>query len=93
MRLSETKRFEMRFAIKEATETFLALNEAFKPSTFHLVIFRNSVIELRVKVLTKAEKLQFIQTAESIVTKGVVIECYYHRVIRKYCIDIKWRLE
>lgn len=93
MRRSETKRFEMSFALKEATETFLALNDAFKPSTFHLVIFRNSVIELRVKVLKKEEKLQFIQTAKSITTKGTEVECYYHRVLRKYCIDIKWRLE
>ena len=86
-------RFEKRFALKEATETFLALNDAFKPSIFCLEIYGDCVIELRAQVLTKEDKKQFIQTAKSITTKGIEVKCYYHLSIRRYCIGIKWRLE
>lgn len=88
-----TTRFEKKFALKEATETFLFLMEGFDPSIFCLEIYGDVVIELRAQVLTKEEKLQFIKTAKSITTKGIEVECYYHRAIRKYCIEIRWRLE
>ena len=88
-----TKRFEKRFAIKEATETFHSLYEAFDPSIFGVNVFGESLVEVNAQVPLKEEKLQFIQTAKSIVTKGVEIECYYHRAIRKFCITLKWRLE
>lgn len=88
-----TMRFEKRFAVKEATETFLELNDAFNPSIICLEVYGDVVIEIRAQVLTKEDKLQFIQTAKSITTKGIEVDCYYHRAIRKYCIEIKWRLE
>lgn len=87
------KTFEFRFALKEATETFLALNEAFTPSIFGIEVYGNVSIELRAQVVTQEEKRQFIQTAKSMVTKGVEFECYFHRAIRKYCITLTWRVE
>lgn len=88
-----TKRFEKRFALKEAIDAFFALYEAFDPSIFCVNVYGESIVEVNAQVPLKEEKLQFIQTAKSIVTKGVEIECYYHRAIRKYCITLKWRLE
>lgn len=88
-----TIRFEKRFALKEVTETFLALNEAFTPSIFGIEIYGGITIELRAQVSTKEDKKQFIQTAKTMVTKGVEFESYYHRTIRKYCITLTWRVE
>ena len=88
-----TMRFEFRFALKEATETFLALNEAFTPSIIGIDVYGNIMIELRAQVSTKEDKKQFIQTAKTMVTKGVEIDCYYHKAIRKYCITLTWRIE
>lgn len=88
-----TMRFEKRFALKEVTETFLALNEAFTPSIFGIEIYGCIQIELRAQVSTKEDKKHFIQTAKTMVTKGVEFECYYHRTIRKYCITLTWRVE
>lgn len=87
-----TKRFEKSFALKEATETFLALYEAFDPSILCVEVYGDAVVKITAQVKTKEDKLQFIQTAKSITTKGIEVECYYHRAIRRYCIDIKWRL-
>ena len=87
-----TIRFEKRFALKEVTETFLALNEAITPSIFGIDIYGGIMIELRAQVSTKEDKKQFIQTAKTMVTKGVEFESYYHRTIRKYCITLTWRI-
>ena len=88
-----TIRFEKRFALKEATETFLFLMEGFNPSVFCLESYGDCVVELRAQVVTKEDKKQFIQTAKSMVSKGVEFESFFHRAIRKYCIEIKWRIE
>lgn len=88
----ETMRFEFRFALKEATDAFLALNEAFIPSIFGIEVYGNAAIELRAQVFTKEDKKQFIQTAKTLVSKGVEFESYYHRTIRKYCITLTWRI-
>lgn len=88
-----TKRFEKSFALKEATETFLALYEAFDPNILCVEVYGDAVVEIRAQVMTKEDKKQLIQTAKSITTKGIEVECYYHRAIRRYCIEIKWRLE
>ena len=89
----ETKRFEKRFALKEATDAFIKLYQAFDPSILGVNAYGESIVEVNAQVPTKEEKLQFIQTAKTIVTKGVEMECYYHRAIRKYCISLKWRIE
>lgn len=89
----ETKRFEFRFALKEAIEAFIALNEAFTPSISGIVVYRDVSIELRAQVITEEDKKQYIQTAKSMVTKGVEFECYFHRTIRKYCITLTWIVE
>lgn len=88
-----TKRFEKRFALKEATDAFFTLYEAFDPSIFGVNVYGESIVELNAQVPSKEEKLQFIQTAKSIVTKGVEISSYYHRTIRKYCITLRWFIE
>ena len=88
-----TKRFEKRFALKEATEAFHSLYEAFNPCVFGVNVYGENLVEVNVQVPLEEEKIQFIQTAKSIVTKGVEVECYYFRAIRKYCITLKWRLE
>lgn len=88
-----TKRFEFSFALKEATETFTALTEAFRPSVIGIEVYGDSVVVIHAQVTTKEDKLQFIQTAKPMVTKGVEFECYYHRVIRKYCITLSWRID
>lgn len=84
-----TKRFEKSFALKEVTETFLALEEL-NPSIFGIEDY-GCALELRAQVWTEEEKSQFIQTAKSMVTKGVEFESYYHRTIKKYCITLTWR--
>ena len=88
-----TKRFEKRFALKEATETFLALNEAFNPGIINVNVYGDAIVSVGAQVTTKEDKLQFIKTAKTMVTNGVDITCYYHRAIRRYCIDLKWSLE
>ena len=88
-----TMRFEFRFALKEATDAFLALNEAFTPSIIGIDVYGNIMIELCAQVSTKEDKKQFIQTAKTMVTKGVKFDSYYHKAIRKYCITLTWRIE
>lgn len=87
-----TKRFEKRFALKEATVTFLFLMEGFNPRIFCVEVYGDSVVVLRAQVTTTEDKLQFIKTAKTMVTKGVEISSYYQRTIRRHCIDLKWRL-
>ena len=86
-----TMRFDFQFAFKEATDSFLALNEAFTPSIFGIEVYSDVVVELHAQVPTKEDKMQFIQTAKTMVSKGVEFECYFHRAIRKYCITLTWR--
>lgn len=86
-----TMRFEFWFALKEATDVFTALNEAFNPSIFGIEVYGNAAVELRAQVITKEEKTQFIQTAKTKVSKGVEFESYFHKAIRKYCITLTWR--
>ena len=88
-----TKRFQKSFALKEASETFLALYEAFDPSILCVEVYGDAVVVICAQVMTKEDKLQFINTAMSITTKGIEVECYYNRAIQRYCIEIKWRLE
>lgn len=88
-----TKRFEKRLALKEATEAFHSLYEAFEPPIIGVSVYSELFVEVNAQVPLKEEKLQFIETAKSIVTKGVEIECYDLRSIRKYCIILKWWLE
>lgn len=88
-----TKRFEKRYALKEATETFLALNEAFNPGVMVIDVYGDSIVQVSAQIETKEDKLQFIKTAKSMITKGVEFESYYHRAIRRHCISLKWRIE
>lgn len=88
-----TKRFEKRFALKEATETFLALNEAFNPGVINVNVYGDAIVSVEAQVTTEEDIIQFVKTAKTLVTKGVEIICYYHRSIRKYCIDLKWNIE
>lgn len=88
-----TKRFEKSFALNEATEAFHSLYAAFAPCIFGVNVYGESVVEVNAQVPLKEEKLHFIQTAKSIVTKGVKIESYYESSIRKYCITLTWMLE
>lgn len=88
-----TMRFEKRFALKEATETFLALSEAFNPGAIVIDVYGDAVVEVSAQIQTKEEKIQFIATAKTLVTKGVEFSSYYHRAIRKHCISLKWRIE
>lgn len=87
-----TTRFDFRFALKEATDAFTALNVAFTPSIFGIEVYGKLAVELRAQVITKEDKMQFIQTAKSMVSKGVEFESYFHRTIRKYCITLTWRV-
>lgn len=87
-----TIRFEKRFALKEVVETFTALDLAFNPSIIGIEDY-GCALEIRAQVSTKEDKMQFIQTAKTLVSKGVEFESYYHRVIRKYCITLTWRCE
>lgn len=88
-----TKRFEKSFAIKEATEAFHSLYAAFAPCVFGVNVYGESQVEVNAQVPLKEEKFHFIQTAKSIVTKGVKIESYYNSSARKYCITLKWLIE
>ncbi|MEE0928147.1 MAG: hypothetical protein UIG59_03060 [Acutalibacteraceae bacterium] len=88
-----TKRFEKRFALKEATETFQALNEAFNPGVMVIDVYGEAIVDVCAQIETKEVKLQFIATAKTLVTKGVEITSYYHRAIRRHCISLKWRIE
>ena len=88
-----TIRFEKRFALKEATETFLALNEAIKPGVIVINVYGDAIVDVCAQIETKEDKVQFIATAKTLVTKGVEISSYYHRAIRKHCISLKWRIE
>jgi len=88
-----TKRFEKRFALKEATETFLALNEAFNPGIIVIDVYGDAVVDVCAQIQTTEDKIQFIATAKTLVTKGVEISSYYNRAIRKHCISLKWRIE
>ena len=83
--------FQKSVALKEVTETFLALEESLNPSIIGIDDYGCN-IEIRAQVATKEDKMQFIQTAKTLVTKGVEFESYYHRTIRKYCITLIWRV-
>ena len=89
----ETIRFEKRFALKEATETFLALNEAFNPGVINVNVYGDAIVSVEAQLTTKKVTFQFIATAKTLVTKGVDITLNYHRSIRRYCIYLKWSIE
>lgn len=84
--------FKKSVALKEVTETFLALDESLNPSIIGIEDY-GCALEIRAQVYSKDEKWQFINKAKTMVTKGVEFESYYHRVIRKYCITLTWRCE
>lgn len=85
-----TMSFEKRFALKEVTETFLALDQTLNPSIIGIDDY-GCALEIRAQVVTKEDKMRFIKTAKTMVTKGVEFESYFHRAIRKYCITLTWR--
>ena len=84
--------FKKIVALKEVTETFLALDESLNPSIIGIEDY-GCDLEIRAQVVTKEEKKQFLQSAKSMVSKGVELESYFHRAIRKYCITLTWRCE
>lgn len=84
--------FKKSVALKEVTETFLALDESLNPSIIGIEDY-GCALEIRAQVNSKNEKWQFINTAKTMVSKGVEFESYYHRTIRKYCITLTWRCE
>lgn len=87
-----TTRFEFMIALNEAIDAFTALNVAFTPSIIGIEVYGNVAVELRAQVMTKEDKMQFIQTAKAMVSKGVEFDSYFHRAIRKYCISLTWRV-
>lgn len=84
--------FKKSFALKEVTETFLALDETLNPSIIGIEDYE-CALEIHAQVVTKEDKMQFLQSAKSMVSKGVEFESYFHRAILKYCITLTWRCE